>query len=426
MLEKPSIHIGKQIQFFRLKKGWSQDALAKKADVPYVTLTKIESGVIANPSFMTVAKLAQCLGVTFEELVFNRRVARSLVRFEARGEGVYLPAGTYSIDLSLSSNPLGCSSKVAQVIQQEVHHISRYPDPHHRELRCIVAQQEGIPEEMIIFGAGADGVIENIIRSFLNPGDQMIIPEVSFLDAAFVAQIVGAKPVYSPMTKELGIDFDDIKERLNPSVKAIFLCNPNNPTGQLASKDKILDLVASTEALVIIDEANIEFAGDSLIRNVKEFDNLIVIRTFSKAYGLAGMRIGYCVAQADLVYYLWRLHPPFVNTYLAQKAAVEALKDQPHVRRTREYVARERTFLMRELVERGFEIVPSEANCFLMRVTPLFESSPEFCQRLQRRDCVVVDGAHFRGLGQEYVRIAPQLHVNNVAFLEIVDAVLEK
>lgn len=349
----------------------------------------------------------------------------NLLKFEGMGTKVYIPTERYTIDLSLTENPLKFSPKVLGIIDKEKVNINHYPDPYHNDLRKALSKKFNIHEKNFIFGTGADGLIENIVRILLNPGEKVVMPDLSFLNASFATIIAGGEVIFSKMKDDFHIDFDDLKSKIDPQTKMVFLCNPNNPTGLLETKEDILDLVKSTDALVVIDEANIEFAGESVIGYVNEFENLLVIRTFSKGYGLAGMRIGYCAGNEELMYYIWRLRPPFTNTYLAQKTALVALADEDHLEKSKEYVAKERKYLTDELVKRGFRVIPSEANCFLVKVTPLFESSTEFNDKLNKHDCTVVDGKYFRELGTNYIRIAPQLHETNEKFIEIVDLLLK-
>lgn len=351
------------------------------------------------------------------------KLSKNLLKFEGTGTKVYIPTERYSVDLSLTENPLKFSKKVLEIIEKEKQNINHYPDPYFLKLKKALSKKFDIPQKNFIFGAGADGLIENIVRTIINPGEEVVMPDLTFLNASFATIIAGGKPVFSRMTKDFHIDFDDLKKKIGAKTKMIFICNPNNPTGLIEPKEKILDLVKSTKALVVVDEANIEFGGESVIRYINKFDNLIVIRTFSKGYGLAGMRIGYCAGNEKLIYFIWRLRPPFTNTWLSQKAALEALRDEEHIKKSRDYVAKERKFLTKELSKRGFLVISSFANCFLTKVTPIFSSSTEFNELLHKNDCTVVDGKYFRSLGLDYVRIAPQLHSTNVKFLEIVDKI---
>lgn len=350
---------------------------------------------------------------------------KNLLKFEGTGAKVYIPTESYSVNLSLTENPLGFSYTVLEVIDKEKLNISHYPDPYHTDLRKALSKKFKIHEKNFIFGTGADGLIENIVRILINIGEKVVMPDLSFLNASFATIIAGGEVVFSKMTDDFHIDLDDLKSKIDDQTKMVFLCNPNNPTGLIESKEDILDLVKSTDVLVVIDEANIEFGGESVIGYVNDFENLIVIRTFSKGYGLAGMRIGYCAGNEELMYYIWRLRPPFTNTYLAQKVALAALEDEDHIEKSREYVSKEREYLIEELSKRGFKLIPSVANCFLVKVTPLFKSSTEFNELLHKNDCTVVDGKYFRDLDTDYVRVAPRQHSINEKFIGIVDMLLK-
>jgi histidinol-phosphate aminotransferase len=419
-------NIGQKIQKLRQEFALSQEEFARKANVTYATLTKIEAGVIKRPSFFIVAKIAKALGCSLDDLVFNKRISKHLIKFEASGTKVYIPEERYSIDLSLTENPLKFSNNIVGMIDKQKHFIDHYPDPYHHELRKALSRKFKIRQEKFICGAGADGLIENIVRILINPGDQVILPVLTFLNASFAATIAGGVPVFSKMTKDFHIDFDDINKKINNGTKMIFICNPNNPTGIVTPREKIHKLLKSTSVLAVVDEANIEFGGESVIDYVNEFENLIVIRTFSKAYGLAGLRLGYCAGNEELLHYIWRLRPPFVNTTLAQKAAVLALDDQEHIAKSCSYIAKERLFLTEQLTKLGFSVVPSASNCILVKVAPLFKNSTAFCKLLNNNDCTVVDGKHFESLGNSYIRIAPQLHSTNAKFVSLVEGLAKK
>ena len=353
------------------------------------------------------------------------KMYEGLTKFEETGTRVYIPEKKYSVDLSLTENPLKFSEKVLEVIEKEKFNVDHYPDPHHHDLRIALSEKFCIHKDSFIFGTGADGLIENIIRILINKGENVVMPELTFLNASFATIIAGGQVVFSKMKADFHVDFEDLRGKIDEKTKIIFICNPNNPTGVIESKDAIINLIKSTDKIVVVDEANIEFGGVSVIDEVNKLDNLVVVRTFSKAYGLAGMRIGYCAGNKNLMYYIWRLRPPFTNTYLAQKTAREALKDERHIKKSKEYMIKERNFLTKELTKRGFSVISSSANCFLVKVTPLFESSTKFNELLHQHDCTVVDGKYFRGLGDDYVRVAPRLHSINKKFIEIIDKLLK-
>lgn len=351
-------------------------------------------------------------------------ISRHLQRFIESGKKVYIPEEDYSIDLSLTENPLGFSERVFQVFEKKgnIQETADYPDPSASELKEALHRKFSLPPENILVGNGANELIEVVIRALIDEGDKMIVPEVTFSIFDFVNILTGGETVISQMD-DFEIDFEDIKRKADGETKLIFLCNPNNPTGKIESKDDILDLVESVDCPVAVDEANIEFGGESLYSEVPKHDNLIILRSFSKAYGLAGMRIGYCFGPESFVHAMWRSKPPFTTTVLAQKCAVEALKDDEHIEKSKEFVEKERKFLMEELKNRGFEIVPSQANCFIVKVDDMFQSSTKFVERLHKKDANCVDGKWYEGLGTSYVRLTPRKRETNQKFLKIIDEI---
>ena len=345
--------------------------------------------------------------------------------FDKSGAKVYIPTEKYDIDLSLTQNPLGCSPKVLEIIRQHISQINHYPDPFYRELSSFLSKKHGIPNSQYIFGAGVDGLIENIVRILINPGDEIIMPQLTFINTSFAASIAGGKTIFTKMKPNFHIDFSDIHHHLSDHTKMVFICNPNNPTGLIEDQNDMIELVETADCLVVIDEANIEFSGKSMIKFVKKYHNLVVLRTFSKGYSLAGMRIGYCVGNEQLMNYVWRIRPPFPNTLLAQEAALAALQDEDHLEKSRQYMKSGRDYLTQELEQLGFEVIPSESNCFLVKVTPHFSSSTKFNDLLHQHNTTVVDGKHYHGLGDSYIRIAPQLHETNHKFIEIVKKLMK-
>lgn len=302
--------------------------------------------------------------------------------------------------------------------------IFHYPDPEGRTLRKTIAQKFKIPINSVMLANGSEALIDLVAQIIVGPDDEVIIPEATFPLFEKGVRLVGGQVVFSKMDKNLGIDLNDIKDRINKKTKAIFLCNPNNPTGKVIPKKKILKLVKSVESVfVIVDEANIEFGGRTVIREVKNFENLIVFRTFSKAFGLAGLRVGFIVANPRLIKILKKVRQPFPVSGLSQKAALAALSDKGFIRKSRRFMNREREFLIKELQKRGFEIIKSQANNILVKFDKLFNSSDEFLKLLAKKDISVVDGRSFRGLGKAFIRISPRKRKTNKKFLKCVDEI---
>jgi histidinol-phosphate aminotransferase len=241
------------------------------------------------------------------------------------------------IKLASNENPFGCSPKVKQAISDSLSEINLYPDGNATLLRESLARHHGLKPEQFIFGAGSNEIISFIAQLFLNPGDESIYPMPSFVWYDTAVRAVGATPVTIPL-KDFTIDLDAIKSSVTEKTKIIWICNPNNPTGTIITdkqQEEFLDSVPSN-VVVVLDEAYYEYArGECFPESVpllEKYPNIIVLRTFSKAYGLASLRVGYGMASSEIASYLNRIRPPFNVNTIAQRAAIAALEDQSFVR----------------------------------------------------------------------------------------------
>ncbi|OGE64745.1 histidinol-phosphate transaminase [Candidatus Daviesbacteria bacterium RIFCSPLOWO2_02_FULL_36_7] len=329
------------------------------------------------------------------------------------------------IDLSLSENPLGCSPKVIMALKDvSPKDFFDYPDPDSQDLKNTLSKMFQINSEDIFVANGSEAIIKLLPQAILKPNDEVIIPKLTFPMFEKAVQLVGGKVVFSEMTADFDINLADIRKRITKNTKLIFLCNPNNPTGKIIPKDKILEFARSINILVVVDEANIEFGGDTVIRESQDINNLIVLRTFSKGFGLAGLRIGFCVAKPSVVERLKQIGQPFPVSSIAQKLAITALKDKKFMSKTKRFMKQEKEFLTRELENRGFKVIKSEANNLLVKINPIFESSTDFVRRLNSRGVSVVDGINFDGVGIKFVRISPRLRDTNIQLLKAIDEIL--
>ncbi|MFZ2470369.1 MAG: histidinol-phosphate transaminase [Methanothrix sp.] len=305
------------------------------------------------------------------------------------------------VKLGSNENPYGPSPKVAQAlacISPE-----RYPEP--EELIAGIADYTGFPEEMIIIGAGMDGVMDTLTRLFLEKGDRTFIPTPTFSYYEILTITAGAAPILSPRGPQF-----EIASRMPPDTKMAFLCSPNNPTGNVASEEEIAALLESTEAIVFLDEAYVEFADKSLIRLVGRYDNLIVGRTLSKAFGLAGMRLGYAVAPRWIADQYRRAAPPFYGISCATVAAgAAALSDLPFMRLSVKKIVSERHRLQKEV-----KAFPSQAN-FLYLETQ--QESREFVEKFLARGIIIRDCRSFWGAGEHHARVTVGTPSENDRFL---------
>ena len=305
------------------------------------------------------------------------------------------------VKLGSNENPYGPSPKVAGALQN----ISpeRYPEP--EELMADLAGYTGFPEEMIAIGAGMDGVMDTLTRLFLEKGDQTFIPTPTFSYYEILTILCGASPVFSPRGSEF-----EVPMNIPADTKMAFICSPNNPTGNVTDEEEVRALLESTDAIVFLDEAYVEFAEQSLVKLVKEYDNLVVGRTLSKAFGLAGMRLGYAVAPQWIADQYKRAAPPFFGISCASVAAgVAALSDEPFMHNSVEKIRIERERLQKEI-----NSYPSQAN-FLYLETE--EASNSFVEKFQARGIIIRDCRSFRGAGERHVRVTVGTPSENDRFL---------
>ncbi len=285
---------------------------------------------------------------------------------ERLAEGVGLPVERI-IKLDQNENPYGCSLRVQEALAaHDRFHL--YPDPEGRAVRRRLAAYTEMPAERILLGSGADELIDLLYLLTIDPGDEVIVAPPTFGVYKARAELFGATVVEAPRRPDFGLDLEAIERAVTPRTKLITLVSPNNPTGNVASTEQLVRLLR-LGPLVVLDEAYFEFAQRSALPLAREFDNLIVLRTFSKWAGLAGLRIGYGIFPADLMPYLWRIKPPF-NVNAAALAAVEAtFDDLDYVRSTVVRIKVERGRLFRQLRKLNLvQPLPSQGNFLLCRV----------------------------------------------------------
>ena len=330
---------------------------------------------------------------------------------------------TGSIKLASNENPIGPSPMAVKAILDNVNKLNRYPDGSSYYLKEKLCAVFGLPMERIITGNGSNELIELAIRSFLFPGDEVIQAFPTFLIYEKVVNGAGGDLV-SINLKEFKISLDDIKKAITPKTKIIFINNPNNPTGSGLSKNDMLDFIKSVpeDIVIVIDEAYIEFSSDRVARGIDlldERDRLLVLRTFSKLYGLAGLRVGYGFSSVEIVDFINRVRQPFNSNLLAQAAAVAALDDRDFVNKTLSLVKEGLKYLYKCLDEMGLEYLPTETNFFLIRVP---SGGKNIYQRMLREG-VIVRSMDSYGL-DEYIRINVGLPKENERFVRTLKKVI--
>ena len=271
------------------------------------------------------------------------------------------------VKLASNENLLGPSPKALEAVRKELPNIHFYPEGPTPLLRKALASLFSLTEENIITSNGADNLIMMIANAFVDEGDEVIMAKPTFAVYTNVTQIMGGKPVHVKL-KNYTHDLDGMLNRVTRKTKLIFVCNPNNPTGTIVTKASLNQFLNKLpeRVIVILDEAYGDFVEDPLYPHgldyVKKRKQVIVLRTFSKVYGLAGLRIGYAIGREDLIHCLYQVRDPFPVHRLAQVAAVTALTDTDHIQKSIQLVYEGRRFLYKELDKMVIRFVPSEAN----------------------------------------------------------------
>lgn len=279
------------------------------------------------------------------------------------------------IKLASNENPLGPSGKAIRAMRGAIRDAHLYPEASCYYLLTRLARELEIDPGHIIFGNGSDEIIELLARGFISEGDEVLSSEKTFLMYPILAQVCGAAFRAVPMTKDYRYDLDGILRAITPKTKMIFIVNPNNPTGTYVTTQEVEAFLKQVPEHVVVcfDEAYVDFVDAPDFPQTLSYvkagrPNVVVLRTFSKAYGLAGLRIGYGLASKEIVEYLHKVRQPFNVNSLAQAAATAALDDTFFRWRTKWLVVRGRKFFYRKLAKLGLEYLPSQANFILVNM----------------------------------------------------------
>jgi threonine-phosphate decarboxylase len=337
------------------------------------------------------------------------------------------------VDFSSNVNPLGISITVVNSIQKNARSLSSvYPDPHCLELKrnlCdYLDNRLDLDLDWITIGNGSTEIIHNFARAFIR--DKVVIPAPTFCEYELASRRMGANILYAPLKKDLSMDVELIIEKAK-NVDAVFICNPNNPTGLVSSKSikKIIENVDGSTK-ILIDESFIELVDEgtdhfSLISKVKEFDNLIILRSLTKSFGLAGLRVGYSVCNAKLSKKLSVNQISWNVNGIAQMAGIVALKDIKHLVKARLMIKKERKFLHDRIRKQMRDLIPCKSfvNYFLIYLKN-GKSSVKIRNDILRRSGVLVrDCSTFTGMGEKYIRVSVKTHDQNVILLKALELI---
>ena len=325
-----------------------------------------------------------------------------------------------SIKLASNENPLGPSPKAVTAIKRAVEGLNRYPDGSGFYLSQALAKQLGVDLAQVILGNGSNELIELAVRTFVQPGDEVVSADPSFVVYKMITQAAGGTNVIVPC-RDLTHDLDAMAEALSPRTRLVFIANPNNPTGTMNTKTEMDRFMAKVpdHVLVCVDEAYFEYVTradypDSL-DYLREGKNVLAFRTFSKIYGLAGLRIGYGISKPEITEMMNKVRQPFNTNTLGQVGALAALADRKHVEKSVTMNNEGKQLLYREFERLGITCVPTEAN-FILFETKL--DSRELYTRLLKKGVII------RPMGPQRLRVTIGLPEENRRFVAELEAAL--
>jgi histidinol-phosphate aminotransferase len=330
-----------------------------------------------------------------------------------------------SIKLASNENPLGPSPKAMAAIRKGLQKIQRYPDGAGYYLREALAHRWKVGASQVMIGNGSNEIIELLVRTFILPGDEAIMAVPSFSLYQLVITSGHGKPVQIPL-KEGRHDLVEMAKAITPKTKLIFVCNPNNPTGTVVDKREVARFLLRVpkRILVIFDEAYAEYATDpdfpQTIDFLREGASVIFLRTFSKIYGLAGLRIGYAISRPEVIDYMNRVRQPFNTNLPAQQAALAALSDEGHVAKSLRINREGKGYLYQQFDEMGFSYFRSETNFIYFNLNG---SDPSLGKKIFT--ALLHKGVIIRHLEGPHLRVTIGLPKENKRFIKSLREVLK-
>jgi len=332
------------------------------------------------------------------------------------------------VKLASNENPLGASPRAVEAIRQTADQVFLYPDPNSYDLRMALADRMHHPAEGFIFGTGSDGLIELICKTFLQEGDESVMSHPSFSLYELNVRAVGATPVQVPLSSEYQISPMAMLPYITEKTKVIWLCNPNNPTGGIYTEEEQRAFLGAVpeNILVVIDEAYFEYATGSdsypdsqkILANKK---NVLILRTFSKIYGMAGLRVGYGMGDASVIAEMEKVRAPFNVCLPAQAAAVASLADFDFVATSVTDNAANRSYLEKEFTRMGLSYIKSYTNFIALNVNR--DAKTVYTRLLEKG--YIVKGGHTLGL-PGYLRVTVGTREECEGFIKALTQVLEE
>ena len=337
------------------------------------------------------------------------------------------------LDFSSSVNPLGPSKKALAAAKKAFTEIPAYPDSNSYELRQAIASHfGGISKNNVVVGNGSTELMYLFAEAFMRKGEVALIPAPTFGEYESAVRKTGETPKFVKLDRDFNVDAEAFNCEMN-GAKIVFLCNPNNPTGMLIPNQTltaIIERAMEQDTLVFLDEDFLEFVENektlTLMGKIKRYPNLLILRSFTKIFGLTGLRVGYGIANEEIINVLSCVKIPWNVNCLAQAAAVAALQDEEHLRVTRELIKKEKGHLLTELEKFvSFKVYPADANFFFIDIRKTGSTATDLAGKLIAQGILIRDCTSFRGLDQYYIRVAVKTPSENERLIEALKRIVK-
>ncbi|WP_027340525.1 histidinol-phosphate transaminase [Halonatronum saccharophilum] len=330
------------------------------------------------------------------------------------------------IKLASNENPLGPSPLAVERMGETIKGVNIYPDGNVHRLREKLSVKLGVEGNQLIFGNGSDEILVMLAQAFIDKGDEVIMAETTFSEYEFATNIMGGEIVKVPL-KDYTHDLKAMAETISDNTKMIFICNPNNPTGTAVGRAEVEDFLdkVNEDIIVVFDEAYYEYVSDKnypqSLDYLLDYENLIILRTFSKIYGLGGLRVGYGIANEKIISYLERVRQPFNVNAIAQEGALASLEDQSHIRESLDYNRQGKEYLYREFDKLGLDYVPTETNFILV---DLPKSNDQVFKELLKQGIIIRSLSSYGY--KTKIRVTIGLPEDNKKFIKALKSLLNK
>ncbi|MDR3291951.1 MAG: histidinol-phosphate transaminase [Methanobrevibacter sp.] len=331
------------------------------------------------------------------------------------------------IKLGSNESPWGSSKKAIEAIKKNLNQLNRYPETNLEDLKKLIADYSNTKvENVIVGGDGADEIIDILAKTFIEKGDEFIAPIPTYTYYEFSLKPYEAVPIYAKWNLNANsLNLSSILESITNKTKIIFLCSPNNPTGGIIPKKDIVKILKETNALIVVDEAYIEYSDSDNVDLIDKYPNICILRTMSKALGLAGLRIGYGLSNPKIIEFMSRVKPVFSLTRPSYIGALETFKDNKFIEESITKGIESRDYLYNELSKIPKLIVfKSKSNFILVNIEKTGLKAVELSEKLLKKGVIIRDCSSFQGLDEYWIRISIGTLEDDKKFIFILKDVL--